>query len=79
MTRNHPFEGPEVFDDHFPSTMTDEQVLAELEPYPLTAEAVRQLREIPTWARCSTGEERLPWNQPPGDRLDMTANEGDSQ
>lgn len=41
--RNHPFDGPETFDDST-DHMTDEQVLAELEPYPVTAAAVRALR-----------------------------------
>lgn len=41
--RDHPFDGPETFDDTT-DHMTDEQVLAELEPYPLTAMVVQKLR-----------------------------------
>lgn len=45
MTRNHPFEGPEMFDDVIPDSRTDEEVLAELELYPAVARAVIALRK----------------------------------
>lgn len=43
-SNRHPFDGPEVFDDYVPQEWTDEEVLRELEPYPVTAAAVRSLR-----------------------------------
>lgn len=42
--RDHPFESEEVFDDFIPDNMTEAQVLAELEPYPITAAAIAALR-----------------------------------
>lgn len=55
MTRNHPFEGPEMFDDEIPDSRTDAEVLAELEPYPTVARAVLALRERNRQAREAAG------------------------
>jgi hypothetical protein len=53
--RNHPFDGPEVFDDFMPreelmrriaavNARAEELMLKELDPYPLTTRAVDALK-----------------------------------
>lgn len=38
VARNHPFEGPEVFDDYIPADMPED-------PFPLTTQVVDRLKE----------------------------------
>lgn len=51
MARNHPFEGPEVFDDYKPASATDVGVQELLEdmgvedPFPLTTQVIDRLKE----------------------------------
>lgn len=51
MARNHPFEGPEVFDDYRPASPTDvgaQELLEEMgveDPFPLTTQVIDRLKE----------------------------------
>lgn len=44
VARNHPFEGPEVFDDYIPGTAREGSFMP-ADPFPLTTQVIDRLKE----------------------------------